>query len=848
MKLTDEQQLILDNCESNFYISAAPGSGKSTMLSQITTKLLKNPDNHVMLVTFTNKAAKSIIAKCENADQDRITGGTFHGLSNKFMKANRYHWNICDEGKKRLIIKKVFDCKKDRQKLMSILDEIGQAKSQFPMGTSPNLILYEEELTKYFLVDFDDMIHTFIHTCPAIRFHLPNITHILVDELQDTSAPQLEMLKVLQTKTKANVIGVADDDQCQPGYTQVLTTNGYKAMKDLDSEKDRVVSFISKGSYIGGLKNGYKFDIACRDYTGLFFGLIVGDKKADCTSNHKWLVRWSDKAKDKDINVVYLMKKDNKYRIGWCQLFNSEGSFHLGTRSRLEKADGTWIIEVCNSKREASIAESSIAFSYGIPTITFEQSTGGYYDKEAVELIYKSIGHKKIQDRAEHLLVDAKLSKDYPIWSKELASSKRGGAQRFKIQACNLIKNMFEIPVQTKGKKFEWKELTDLTSFNRTTPIKVYSLDVKVGEDNGPNSKTYICNKGMVTGNSIYAWRGARPENVQDFISHFKCPIYNMGYNFRSCTRIVDTSRDLIEHNKQRISKTIRAFSTEKGYVQEKSCANQFDQIDYLVAKCRQFRDQEATILYRNRTYKNHLEFALRKANLKYCVNDALDIVDRSAIKVMLSTMKIAALMGDVYDLEIASKAIKGLGMGTVNSIAKMVTKTKSVSDVLKEKFQDPKGVRRLMSLLDLVRWYDDNHNSKLEVFARKIEEYFTTSFDYQEDMRAFILDITNDYKTDSADIIDLCNDLGLDGKEEHNDEGAKIELSTVHGYKGLERDIVMMPWCDSYLEPKPGKEIILEDERRLFYVGATRAKNKLIMTYTGRMPQFIKEMNIYAY
>lgn len=557
MKLTDEQQKILDNSDNNLYISAAPGSGKSTMLSHITSRLLEQENNHVMLVTFTNKAAKSIIEKCATADQDRILGGTFHSLAHKLMKHNSIHWNICDEGKKRLVIKKLFNCKKDKERFTAIYEEICKAKAKWPMETSERVNLFNSELEKYGLVDFDDMIHKFIEICPRENFGIPPITYILVDELQDTSGPQLEMLKVLQTKLNCKMIGVADDDQ------------------------------------------------------------------------------------------------------------------------------------------------------------------------------------------------------------------------------------------------------------------------------------------------AIYNWRGARPENVQDFISHFNCPIYNMGFNFRSCTNIVEASKKLIENNVNRIPKTIRPFKSSTGSILERHCLHTFKEIDYVISKCRQFYGSEITILYRNRTYKHHLEFELRKAGLKYCVNDALDIVDRSAIKVMFSTMKLAAKMGDAYDLQIASKAIKGLGAKTVEAMVKKVTKENTMSMVIEDKFMDPKGAKRLSSLLDLCNFYSNEKGGPLDKFAREIEKHFIKSFDYQDDMKQFIIDITQEYKINGEAIIDLCNDLGLDGKEEHNEDGAKIELSTVHGYKGLERDIVIMPWCDSYLEQKPGKVINEEDERRLFYVGTTRAENKLILTYSGKKPKFIEEMKI---
>jgi DNA helicase-2/ATP-dependent DNA helicase PcrA len=344
---------------------------------------------------------------------------------------------------------------------------------------------------------------------------------------------------------------------------------------------------------------------------------------------------------------------------------------------------------------------------------------------------------------------------------------------------------------------------------------------------------------------AIYAWRGARPENVVDFIKVFGCTTLNMGYNFRSAKRIVESSSKLIENNKSRIKKIIRPFKDELGQVISYQTQSVFTEIDYIITKCKQYPDKEIAILYRNRTYKNHLEFELKKAKLEYCINDSLDICDRSAIKVMLSCMRISAMIGDIYDLEIAAKGIKGIGKTTVDKLRKEITPDNNLSSILREKFQDPKQARRFKSLIDMTNWFSLHKDSNLDLLARHIETLFIPSFDYQPDMKTFILDITKCYKINISDIRDLCNDLGLDGKEEHNDENATIELSTVHGYKGLEKDIVIMPWTQMYLDDTAWKEINIEDERRLFYVGTTRAKEKLFMSYCGNKPRFIKEMGI---
>lgn len=551
MNLTKEQQLIIDNCDSgNILVSAGPGSGKSSLLSKISEKLLENSNNRLLLVTFTNKAAKSIINKCSSIDQNRITGGTFHGLANYFAKRSNINFNICDEGKKRLIIKKLFDCKKEKDKFADIEYEISQAKSKWPMEITDNVVKYNEELYRHNLSDFDDLIYKFILLTRRGEIILPTITHILIDETQDTSAPQFEMIRAIQDTTECKCIAASDLQQ------------------------------------------------------------------------------------------------------------------------------------------------------------------------------------------------------------------------------------------------------------------------------------------------SIYAFRGAEYKNTENFVKDFNCKVYNMGYNFRCAKNIVTASEKVIKNNKISIIRDIHAARNEKGLVREEGCKNIYEEIHKIIYKIFQNPDSRIAILYRNRTHKNHLEFELKKNKIKYCVNDNLGISDRSAIRTVFSCIRIASGQADIYDLEFAGKGLKGLGKVTVNQIKELVNKfNKLTSHVIKEMTLDSSNHKRLGSIISLIGYYESHKGEPLNYLAEYIETLFIKSFDYQDDMRSFILDITKDYKINSTDIRDICNDLGLNNREEENSDN-RIELSTLHGFKGLERDVVIMPFCQMY-GVLPDE---IEEERRLFYVGMTRAKNKLYISYSGDRPRFIKE------
>jgi DNA helicase II / ATP-dependent DNA helicase PcrA len=557
VELTSEQKLILANCQKNIYISAGPGSGKSTLLSVISSKLLEDPNNRILLVTFTNQAAKSIISKCSNLDHTRIIGGTFHGLAFKFMKLNNRFFNICDENKKTMIIKKIFNCRKDKEKLGRIYDHIDEHKREWPLVTDDIITKYQDELAKYNLLDFDDIIYRFIDLLQDTSFGLPTITHIIVDELQDTSGPQLEMLVRLQTKLQCNMIAAADDDQ------------------------------------------------------------------------------------------------------------------------------------------------------------------------------------------------------------------------------------------------------------------------------------------------SIYKWRGARPQNVRDFISIFKCTTLNMGYNFRSANSIVEGASKLINYNKDRISKIFTPARNLRGIVGIRCCNDPFDEIKEITIHCRRYPKNDITILYRTRQYKNYIEFELRKAGIKYSVNDMFDLTDRSAIKAVVAVLKIASDQFDIYDLEQASKCIAGFGLGTIKAL-ETKAKDEPIANVFKSSLDKN---AKLKSFKELISIFNTNQVKTLSWFVQQVELKMTKSFldnSYQPDMRSFLIDISKDFKCTKLSIKELVDELGLDGNQEKKEkEKARVELSTIHGYKGKEADIIIIPFANMFDEKKEDDEQdSIEDNRRLFYVAVTRARDNLFISYSGNMrPRFIREM-----
>jgi len=337
----------------------------------------------------------------------------------------------------------------------------------------------------------------------------------------------------------------------------------------------------------------------------------------------------------------------------------------------------------------------------------------------------------------------------------------------------------------------------------------------------------------------LYTWRGARYENINDFISHFKCEVLTLGVNFRCPTKVVNISKKIIEKNKNRISVNLVANKKYDGNVRVYRAPNELAEIDYCIAavKFAIANKNSVIILYRNRTYKNHLELELKKNKIKYNVNDSTEICDRTALQAIIATLKVVAGSGDLYDFMASARLVYGLGSIAAVNIHDHVKETNELEQLLASK-------KKYMHLYSIYSKFKDVEASggTLADMLPFLYSNATPSFTIADDIKLFVSDVFTDYKASNFGIKALANDLGLDNQKETTDSESLVELSTVHGFKGGEADVVLLLWAQQF-EPKIGKEYNPEEERRLFYVAITRSKNDLKITYSGQVPKFVSEM-----
>lgn len=376
------------------------------------------------------------------------------------------------------------------------------------------------------IYDFDDLLHLGRHE------RLP-VTVLICDEAQDNSPLLWDVLDRWAAQSVEKMIVGGDFYQCQPGDTLVRTSTGYVPMRDLNPTKHRLLSYEKLHRDVYGHKTGgYSFELSHRFYTGLMFTVHAGKRKSRCTPNHKWPFKWTSKATD--LNVVYLMRQGDRWRVGWCQLFRKDGLFHLGFRARGEKADGAWILKVFTNKTDASLYESLVSIKYGITTLPFEPVFGAtYLTKDALDKFYGLLDPKQQVTAAAHCLAVHDRYIDYPLYDPKLPYARLGKTTQGIVYACNLMPELMAVPQVTDDEKTATWESVRITSEWVDSEL-VYSINVEPYH-------TYLAD-GLVTHNSIFAFMGADP----DLFLKRPGPWQTIGDSYRFGPKTATYCRDIL--------------------------------------------------------------------------------------------------------------------------------------------------------------------------------------------------------------------------------------------------------------------------------------------------------------
>ncbi|PCI27292.1 MAG: hypothetical protein COB67_08820 [SAR324 cluster bacterium] len=377
----------------------------------------------------------------------------------------------------------------------------------------------------------------------------------------------------------------------------------------------------------------------------------------------------------------------------------------------------------------------------------------------------------------------------------------------------------------------------------------------------------------MVVGDdsqSIYSFRGANFKNIMDFPKLFeKCTITRLEQNYRSTQPILDFTNAIIENAREKYTKHL--FSEIKGDIRPKLIQpiGQDEEAEFICKKILELK-QEGTplnriaVLFRSSYHANRLEVALSRHHLPYEKYGGLKFMDSAHIKDLLAYIRIALNPLDNISWKRVLRLLEGIGEVTAGKIIEDIV-TEGVSALTSKKYAKRKYAKLLLELQEIMILIMDEATDPLDhlealmkyyepILKKSYEDYHKRASDLES-----LLQIAERYQVGDEFLSDLTLDPPNTKSDVNPDE--KVEdpliLSTIHSAKGLEWDSVfLIHFLEGYLPSRQSldSDSGIEEERRLFYVAATRAERNLwlsspsfyINDYAGfsETSRFLKEMS----
>ncbi len=361
---------------------------------------------------------------------------------------------------------------------------------------------------------------------------------------------------------------------------------------------------------------------------------------------------------------------------------------------------------------------------------------------------------------------------------------------------------------------------------------------------------------------SIYSWRGADYTIILNFQKDFKnTKVIKLEQNYRSTANILNVANAIIENNTERVDKVLYSNKGEGEKIDYYEAQDEADEANFIVSRIKQDSGGDYNryaILYRTNSQSRALEEACMAASVPYRIYGGLKFYDRKEIKDIIAYLKLIYNTDDSQSFRrIVNVPKRAIGDTTVKNLqdyadkfdislfaaAERIDENNEIPPRTRSKIKDFaqlilkfKDVQKKYSLQEFVTLVIEKTGYLAELQAQNTPESEADIENLQE-----LVNVAGEFVPEDSDNIlgEFLQQVALVSDTDNLDNIANnVTLMTLHSAKGLEFPVVFLAGCDEGVFPHQRTFNVpseMEEERRLMYVGVTRAEEKLYLTSAKR-------------
>ena len=829
--LNEPQREAVLHGEGPLLILAGAGSGKTRVLTHRIAHLVGTGQaaaGEILAITFTNKAAQEMRERVEALVGRRARAMwvmTFHSACARMLRADAEKlgytrgFTIYDELDSLRLVKNCIeelDIDPKRFAPRGIRNQISEAKnalldaeayrlkvgSFFEQTAADVYDLYEPRLHAANAMDFDDLLFRCVNLFelfPEVRDrYRRSFRHVLVDEYQDTNRAQYRWLQLL-CEDHRNLCVVGDDDQCLVEGTLVTMADGSTKPIEEVREGDLVLS-----SYGSGDMRPARVTRTHRSRASAGVAITTrAGRRVVSTPEHVHFAGY-------DLVHYRAHRRD--------RLATRSGGGAIGAPRGVRFARPAGVQQVPADLSPQLVGPPSL------PAVS--RADGDEWARSVTRVGAES--------------VDALV--DLHRFTKEAASVRPGMVMFGEDGSYDIVETVERVSLDAA----------------------VFDLDVE-------HTHNFIAG-GLLTHNSIYAFRGADIRNVLEFEDHFPdAHVIKLEQNYRSTQTILSAANGVIANNRSRKEKTLWSDLGEGDPVHVRELDDEHAEARFVVSEIERLVDEggsrsEIAVFYRTHAQSRVLEDMLVRYGVPYQVLGGPRFYERAEIKDALAYLTLLVNPSDTVAFgRIVNSPRRGIGQtsqariaGYANTIGEPIWAVAAAPEKVPGlAAASTKAVGRFMSVMERLRERTEGGAGPGDLLAETLEEtgYLdalraerTVESQVRVENLEELVGVAREYDatrgapaagdpagTEEPSVEEFLQQIALFSEQDKlQDEQGLVTLMTLHNAKGLEFGTVFLIGLEDGVFPH-SRSIDsgdLEEERRLAYVGMTRAKRELYLTY----------------